>query len=104
MSNATTEKAVNMFLARRAGTSGKNTEVVVSKYETALRLHGSTIAKLTPDNVLYIRTCGYNTKTTKERLNGLPSVAIYQKNWDWYLNDKPWVPDSDSDWTFIGRL
>jgi hypothetical protein len=68
-----------------------NTEVrIIGDYEqTQLRLHGNIIAY--KDNMgTYISTCGYSTVTTKERLNGLHGVAIYQKNWVWYLNGHAW--------------
>ena len=34
--------------------------------------------------------CGWFSNTTKERLNGLPNVNIYQKNFEWFLNGKKW--------------
>jgi hypothetical protein len=39
---------------------------------------------------LYICDGGYQSVTTKERLNALPNVHIYQKDYQWYLNDKKW--------------
>ena len=68
-----------------------NTEVrIIGDYEqTQLRLHGNLIAY--KDNTgTYISTCGYSTVTTKERLNGLYDVHIYQKDWNWYLNGELW--------------
>ena len=57
---------------------------------TLLKLHGNTIAILNELNELFITNCGWFTNTTKERLNALPNVCIYQKNWIWYLNGKEW--------------
>jgi hypothetical protein len=37
------------------------------------------------------------TNTTKERLNGLTGVNIYQTNFQVFLNDKAW----DGDWIRI---
>lgn len=58
-----------------------------------LKLHGNTIA-IRHTNArtekLQITNCGWKSNTTKERLNALPGVSIYQKNWEWYLNDKEW--------------
>ena len=39
---------------------------------------------------LYICDGGHQSVTTKERLNALPNVHIYQKDYQWYLNDKKW--------------
>ena len=57
---------------------------------TLLKLHFNTIAVLTKNGELYISNCGWQSDTTKERLNGLPNVSIYQRNFQWYLNDEPW--------------
>jgi hypothetical protein len=57
-----------------------------------LFLHGNCIATL-KDNFLSITNCGWQSNTTKERLNGLPNVSIHQKNFQWYLNDELWNGD-----------
>ena len=55
-----------------------------------VRLHGSTIAIITPDK-LDISDCSWQTPTTKSRLNAILSylcrysVGITQKNHVWYL-------------------
>ena len=52
-----------------------------------VRLHGSTIAIITPDEV-DISDCGWQTPTTKSRLNALLgnycNAGIYQRNHTWY--------------------
>lgn len=55
-----------------------------------LRLHNNVIAWYDDNGSLFIQNCGYSTVTTKERLNGLPNVSIYQKNWEWFLNGEHW--------------
>ena len=54
-----------------------------------LRLHGNVIATLSNDGMT-ISTCGWNTVTTRERLNGLPNVHLIQRNWQLYLNGEAW--------------
>jgi len=54
-----------------------------------LRLHGNIIAELTPYG-LFISTCGWNTVTTRERLNGLPGVHVIQRNFELFLNGEAW--------------
>jgi hypothetical protein len=39
---------------------------------------------------LWINDAGWQTVTTKERLNGFPSVNIVQKNFQWFLNGEAW--------------
>jgi hypothetical protein len=56
---------------------------------TDLRLHGNLIAWKNNEGT-FISTCGWNSVTTKERLNGLYGVNIYQKNFIWYLNGEAW--------------
>jgi hypothetical protein len=55
----------------------------------SLWLHGNKIAEHREDG-LYITHCGWQTKTTKDRLNALSGVRIYQKNFKWYLNGEEW--------------
>ncbi len=61
-----------------------------STYNGELFLHGNLIAKWLPDGNLGISHCGWHSNTTKERLNGLPNVSIYQKNYQWFLNWQKW--------------
>lgn len=56
---------------------------------TILSLHDNNIAYKV-NNDLYITNAGWQSNTTKERLNALPNVSIHQKNWQWYLNGKEW--------------
>lgn len=94
-----TEKIINAFYNTVEKTIG-NSSVVINDYvrppnanpkanPVTLFLHGHAIAQLI-DGELWITDAHYSTHTTKERLNGLPGVRIYQKNFQWYLNDKPW--------------
>jgi len=39
---------------------------------------------------LWISNAGWKSKTTKERLNGLSGVNIYQLRGIWFLNDRIW--------------
>lgn len=71
--------------------SKSNMNVVLDEYDIMLRYHGNTIAyKDRITNKVSITNCGWFTNTTKERLNGLDGVSIYQKNFNWYLNGKLW--------------
>ena len=71
--------------------SKSNMKVRVFNDVVKLQYHGNTIAiKNRITNKISITNCGYFTNTTKERLNGLAGVNIYQKNFVWYLNGKQW--------------
>ena len=86
-----TEEAIDSFQAS-IPYSKSNTQVTVSSCTlTILLLHGNTIAIKIPEiGLTLVTNAGWFSNTTKERLNGLPNVSIYQKNFNWYLNDKEW--------------
>ena len=53
-------------------------------------MHNNVIAEMTQNGELYITSAGWQTVTTKERLNGFPSVNIVQKDFQWFLNGEAW--------------
>ena len=69
-----------------------NTTVDVTDRGIIIRLHGNKIAQVDHESqVMWITDAGWQTVTTKSRLNALLSgVAgrggIRQKNFTWYLN------------------
>lgn len=69
-----------------------NMEVEVLPNVTVLKLFGNRIAYRynDPERTLSITNCGWNTATTKERLNALQNVSIQQLRGEWYLNGKKW--------------
>ena len=70
----------------------QNMQVEVLPNVTILKLHNNAIAYRynDPERTLSIDSCGWFTPTTKERLNALKGVNIYQKNFKWYLNGVEW--------------
>jgi hypothetical protein len=91
-----TADAVRAFRNRQTFKRG-NTEVRVFDNSVALYLHGNMLAEYAVDGALYINDGGWQSNTTKERLNGLPNVHIQQKNFQWFLNGEAWT----GDWTLI---
>jgi len=87
-----TKDSINAFLNRKTFTR-QNMKVIEMNGKFYLKLHGNIIAVLHEDNTLQVTNCGWFSNTTKERLNGLPNVDIYQKNFVWYLNGKEWNGD-----------
>tara|TARA_Y100000004_G_scaffold175876_1_gene215869 strand:+ start:80 stop:535 length:456 start_codon:yes stop_codon:yes gene_type:complete len=69
----------------------------------SVRLHGYEIFALRPDcNNIWISDCGWQTATTKSRLNVLlgcftSGFGIFQKNNQWFFQGKSWT-DAD-EWT-----
>jgi hypothetical protein len=88
MSRQITENAVRAFLL---GDNFKqsNTEVHADCTGVRMYLFGNLIANRV-GNRLQITTAGWNTATTRERLNGLPNVKVYQRKGQLFLNGQPW--------------
>ncbi len=90
--------------AIKAFNSGKNfrdgnTEVHVRIGGVELLLHGHIIAKYIDGEGLSINLCGWNTNTTRERLNGLPGVRVNTKQGQAFLNGEP-IPSEG--WVKVG--
>ena len=93
--------------------SKDNTRGGIEKgYRSTVYLHGHRIACYYPsDQTLHINNCGYETNTTKSRLNVLIDLAcgsdptkygIFQKNWNWWLiNDGELLDFPSNEWIAI---
>ena len=70
----------------------KKSNMIVENIEgiTKLKLYNNTIAKLDEYNELFITTADWNTRTTRERLNGLSEVKLGTRKGQLYLNNIPW--------------
>ena len=83
-----TKLAVNAFVNGREF-SLDNTKVLKIDGNMYFYLYGNCIAELSK-KTLCISTCGYETNTTKERLNGILYAlnlgSIQKKNFRWLLN------------------
>ena len=97
MSRKITQESVDKFLSREPFKKS-NMQVDQCYGQYRLKLHGNTIAVLDEFNMLSISNAGWDSNTTKERLNGLPHVRIQQKKRVWYLNGVEW----NGDWTRVG--
>tara|TARA_R110002020_G_scaffold149428_1_gene325685 strand:- start:182 stop:478 length:297 start_codon:yes stop_codon:yes gene_type:complete len=86
-----TKESVNAFMNAKKFNK-QNMKVEVLPNVTILKLHGNSIAYRynDPQRTLSVTNCGWFTPTTKERLNALPNVNIYQKSFKWYLNGVEW--------------
>ena len=86
-----TSDSINAFMNAKPF-KRQNMSVEVLPNVTILKLHNNAIAYKynDPKETLSITNCGWFSNTTKERLNGLPNVNIYQKNFEWFLNGKKW--------------
>ena len=92
--------------------SKDNTRVETEYAISSVYLHGHKIAEYEHNtSKLWINNCGYETNTTKSRLNtlidfvvgnGLRSIGgigangIFQSNWNWYLSRDGEITDFPS--------
>lgn len=91
-----TQDAVSAFMQRKPFKQS-NTEVAIYPSDTRMYLFGHLIAVIDLMGNIEVTTAGYFTNTTKERLNGIPTVSVNQKNFEWFLNGKKW----DGKWTEV---
>jgi hypothetical protein len=59
--------------------------------EIQVKLHGHKIARIFPGNKMILSSCGWETKTTKSRLNSILHHynlgGIFQKDYVWYCDN-----------------
>ena len=86
-----TKQAIEAFMDARPFKKS-NMQVEVQPNVTVLRLFDNPIAYRynDPERTLAITNCGWQSNTTKERLNAIPGVSIQQKAREWYLNGEKW--------------
>ena len=88
------EQEMNRALRYSRNFSKANTSVTCYREEIEIRLHGNLIGTVdTASNQLRIFDGGWQTVTTKSRLNALcdefaPCMGVFQKNWDWFVSDR----------------
>ena len=88
------EKQMNFALSNKANWGKSNTQVVYNESTncSSVYLHGHQIATLDHNTqALKLDSCGYQTVTTKSRLNAILDevkygAKVYQKNWDWFVS------------------
>ena len=82
-----TQHVVGHFMSQQKATRGNTHTDGVS-----LWLHGNRIAYHENGDV-YVSLCGWDTNTTRERLNGIHGVHVTTKQGQAFLNGKPWGGD-----------
>ena len=87
------EKQMNTAILNCKDWKSANTEVTYSPERDAsyVMLHGNHIATI-GDTFLELYTCGYETVTTKSRLNAIlqehgNGARIVQQNFEWFVVD-----------------
>jgi len=88
-------KMLRAIDARRNWRCGNTrTEILFNNF-CVVYLHNNPICVIDyAREMRYFSSCGWNTNTTKSRLNAL-GARIYQRNWIWYYNSGVMFHDED---------
>ena len=87
------ESEMQAAIVERRDWSKANTSVTVdSEGNTDVRLHNNLIATISNNGDLKLSSCGWETVTTKSRLNAVldcffNNLTIFQKNFVWYIGN-----------------
>ena len=88
------EKQMNFALSNRSNWSKDNTRVEYNSNTncSSVYLHGHQIATFEHNlKAVKLSSCGYQTNTTKSRLNAILDEVkygcrVFQKNWNWFVS------------------
>ena len=85
------ETEMQNALRNKVNWSKANTSVSVdNEGNQFVTLHGNLIAQISNFGDIKLSSCGWQTVTTKSRLNAildtfLHRLSVYQKNFEWYI-------------------
>ena len=87
------ERLMNMAITHKTDWSSSNTTVSFNSNTncSSIYLHGHQIATVDHNTqAVRLSSCGYETRTTKSRLNAILQEVkygcrIFQKNFDWFV-------------------
>ena len=88
------EQQMNRAITNRTNWAGSNTTVTFNDSTncSSVFLHGHQIATVDhATNAVKVSSCGWQTVTTKSRLNAILSevkygCSVFQKQWNWYVS------------------
>ena len=88
------ERQMNFAISNKADWSGSNTSVSYNESTncSSIDLHGHQIATFDHNlKAVKLSSCGYETVTTKSRLNAILQevkygCSVFQKNFNWFVS------------------
>ena len=88
------ERQMNFALSNKGNWAGSNTSVSYNENTncSSVYLHGHQIATFDHNlKAVKLSSCGYQTVTTKSRLNAILEEVkygcrVFQKQWDWFVS------------------
>ena len=82
-------EAVRMVQGKRNKTSrkiGNNTYAEILNDNTvAIKLHSTYVVKIRNDGTYTLNSGGWQTVTTKDRINQYSPVRVYQRKFEWFV-------------------
>jgi hypothetical protein len=67
---------------------GNNTYAYIEHDSSvSIQLHGTKVVVIYPNGLYKLNSGGWQTSTTKDRINKYSPVKVYQKKHVWYLQD-----------------
>lgn len=82
-------EAVKMVRGKRNKDSrkiGNNTYAeILSDNTVAIKLHSTYVVKIRDDDTYTLNSGGWQTVTTKDRINQYSPVRVYQRDFTWYV-------------------
>lgn len=83
-------EAVSMVRGKRNAKRrkvGNNTYAeILHDNSVGIMLHSTYVVKIHPDNTYTLQTGGWQTVTTKDRINQYSPVRVYQRKYEWFVN------------------
>jgi len=65
---------------------GNNTYAeILHDNSVGIMLHSTYVVKIHPDNTYTLQTGGWQTSTTKDRINQYSPVRVYQRKYEWFV-------------------
>lgn len=65
---------------------GNNTYAeILSDGSVGIMLHSTYVVKIHPDNTYTLNSGGWQTLTTKDRINQYSPVRVYQRKYEWFV-------------------
>jgi len=82
-------EAVSMVRGKRNKSRrkiGNNTYAeILHDNSVGIMLHSTYVVKIHPDNTYTLQTGGWQTVTTKDRINQYSPVRVYQRKYEWFV-------------------
>jgi hypothetical protein len=73
-------------LAGKMPKLGHNTHLVKTDGGVGVRLHGTVVVDFLDSGDIVLDSGGFETRTTKDRINRYCPIGVYQHQYEWFLN------------------